>query len=235
MNVSLLSTLNAPLLGYILKAFAERGIPIHSILLDEKDVSPKDAQIHDERTQGKLPPISLFDFHNLDIPYYFIRNHGSEVAAEFIRSHHVDILVNAGTPRILKSHLLQAPSVGVINCHPGLLPRYRGCTCVEWAIYNDEQVGNTAHFMSEGIDEGPIIMQEGLSFTKQDRYSDIRIAVYAHACTMLAEATKKVMQEHLHPATLPAQAEGSYWNVIPQDKMQVVIEKLNRQEYAYQQ
>lgn len=53
-----------------------------------------------------------------------------------------------------------------MNCHPGLLPKFRECTCVEWAVYLDEEVGNTVHFMNEKIDEGPIIVQEALHFKK---------------------------------------------------------------------
>jgi methionyl-tRNA formyltransferase len=202
--------------------------------LDEKDVHPKDAEIHEERTQGKLPPLSLFSFDSLKIPFYFVRNHNAEQTHDIIRTEKIDIIVNAGTPRILKTATLRSPRVGVLNCHPGLLPRYRGCTCVEWAIFNDEQVGNTAHFMSEGIDEGPIILSEGLTFRKTDRYADIRTAVYANACTLLARAAKKIMDENLHPSTLPPQTDGSYWNVIESEKMQQVLEKLDREEYAYQ-
>ena len=70
----------------------------------------------------------------------------------------IDLLVNAGTPRILKSNLLKAPSIGVINCHPGILPDFRGCTCVEWAIYLDQPIGNTVHlicllYTSDAADE----------------------------------------------------------------------------------
>jgi hypothetical protein len=42
------------------------------------------------------------------------------------------------------------------------------------------------------------------------------------------------MDENLHPSTLPPQTDGSYWNVIESEKMQQVLEKLDREEYAYQ-
>jgi hypothetical protein len=115
MNVSFLSTLNAPLLGYIIQAFERHEIPIYSIFFDEKDVSAKDKLIHEERTQGILPPSPLCTFDHLEIPTFFMKNHGSEAAAAFVKKHNIDILVNAGTPRILKPHILTAPNIGVIK------------------------------------------------------------------------------------------------------------------------
>ena len=67
------------------------------------------------------------------------------------------ILAGSG---IVKESLLKIPREGTLNCHPGLLPRYRGCTCLEWALYEDEPVGATCHFVTPEIDAGDIVRKE---------------------------------------------------------------------------
>jgi methionyl-tRNA formyltransferase len=60
---------------------------------------------------------------------------------------------------ILRDNFLNAFSFGVLNCHMGVLPKYRGMDVVEWPfLENDnEQVGVTCHLMDKGIDTGDII------------------------------------------------------------------------------
>lgn len=234
MRIAFLSTQNAPLLGYIIREFVREELSIAGVILDARGQSEKDLRIHDERTGGRLPSVPLEEFESLHIPFYVVANHSSKVTADLVRQLSLDLLVNAGTPRVLKPEVLDAPTVGVLNCHPGLLPRFRGCTCVEWAIYFDEQVGNTVHFMNERIDEGPIVVQEGLVFGKRDTYVDVRVKVYEHGNRLLARGVRKIMAEGLRPWTLAPQPEGRYFGVIGEDKMRVVLEKLARGEYAFQ-
>jgi methionyl-tRNA formyltransferase len=234
MRVGFLSTIDAPFLGYLIREFSQQNIPVSAVILDAKLQNARDHRIHEERTAGRLPPVRLEGFESLRIPFYFVANHSSKVTADLVRSLSLDLLVNAGTPRILKAEILGAPSIGIVNCHPGLLPKFRGCTCVEWAVYLDEQVGNTVHFMNEGIDEGPIVLQEGLTFDRKDTYVDVRVKVYGHGNQLLTRGVKKIIVEGLAPVKLPPQTRGQYFNVIEADKMQRVIEKLSRGEFAFQ-
>jgi methionyl-tRNA formyltransferase len=234
-RIGLLSTLDAPFLGYIIRECTNSDVPVSAVILDSKMQNARDHRIHEERTAGRLPPLSLNEFQSLGIPFYFVWDHSSTLTAGLVQKLGLDLLVNAGTPRILGKDILEAPSLGIVNCHPGLLPGYRGCTCVEWAIYFDEQVGNTIHFMNERIDEGPIVLQEGLVFKKSDTYVDVRVKVYEHANELLARGVLKIMKERLCPSILPAQGLGRYFGVIEPEKMQMVLEKLSHGAYAFQE
>jgi len=65
--------------------------------------------------------------------------------------------------RIPKS-ILDLPSVGAINIHGGLLPAWRGANILNWVLIEGAtETGVTAHWMTEGFDEGPIIAQQTLS------------------------------------------------------------------------
>ena len=234
-RVSLLSTLNAPFLGHMIRAFSASGIPIDSVILDSKLESTKDLAIHEERTRGRFPQVPLHEFEAQYIPIFSVAHHSSDVTAELVRKRQIDLLINAGTPRILRSNVLGSPRIGVLSCHPGLLPSLRGCTCVEWAVYLDEQVGNTVYFMNESIDGGPIVLKEGLVFRKTDTYVDVRTSVYQNGLRLLTQGVKKVITEGLTPRSLEAQGEGRYYRVIDAEKMQQVVAKLQGGDYAYQE
>jgi methionyl-tRNA formyltransferase len=234
-TVALLSTLEAPMLGRLIQECVRQGVAIDALILDSKPRNPRDEKIWEERTAGRLPPVPLAELEAARIPAYFVKNHNAPATAELVRHLKLDLLVNAGTPRILKTEMLSAPSIGVLNCHPGLLPAFRGCTCVEWAIYLDEQVGNTVHLMSEGIDEGPILMTEGLTFTRDDRYPDVRVKVYEAANELLARALRRIQQERLGRDAFRAQeAGGRYFKVIEPEKMEAALAKLDAGRYAFQ-
>ena len=109
----------------------------------------------------------------------------------------IDCLANAGTPRKLCAKLLGASSIGVVNVHPGLLPKYRGSCAVEWAILNNDRVGNTAHFMVEGYDAGPILTSETYDFNKYSTYSDIRCHVYKKQCSLVGKAFSLIQRDGL--------------------------------------
>lgn len=61
-------------------------------------------------------------------------------------------------PKILNKNILNLFSKGVINCHGGPLPKYRGVNISNHVILNNESRSTgTLHYMREGIDTGPII------------------------------------------------------------------------------
>ena len=45
----------------------------------------------------------------------------------------------------------------ILNCHPGVIPAVRGLDAFKWAIIHQEPVGNTLHYIDEGVDQGEIV------------------------------------------------------------------------------
>lgn len=61
--------------------------------------------------------------------------------------------------RLLPKALLDCPPLGCVNIHGSLLPAYRGAAPIQWTVINGETVaGVTSIYMSEGMDEGDMIM-----------------------------------------------------------------------------
>jgi methionyl-tRNA formyltransferase len=232
-RIGLLGTLNAFYLGYILRELLERGIAVDAILLDSKLESEHDQRTHEERTAGRMPPVPLESFANQAPPCFFIDNHNSQTTVRLVQQLGLDLLLNAGTPRILDAAILGAPSVGVLNCHPGLLPRFRGCTCVEWALFLDELVGVTVHLMSEGIDEGPVLTQRAVPVNRGDRWQDVRVKVHHAANRLLAEAVRGLIDGTFSPVDFQPQGQGRYFPVIEAEKMAALKKKLDYGEYAH--
>lgn len=233
-RVGLLSALDYPMMGHIIRALLQRGVPIDAVILDAKGFGENAQKIHDERTAGRLPPVPVDDFEDERLPYYFVKTHSSVACAELVKTLDLDILVNAGTPRILTSLILTAPKIGVLSCHPGLIPQFRGCTNVEWAIFHDEPVANTVFYMGTEIDRGPIVLKEIVEIFKVDRYEDIRVRTQTAGFDVLARAIAAILRDYIRPSDLPMPDEGRYFSVIGAKEMSTVREKLIRGAYLYQ-
>jgi methionyl-tRNA formyltransferase len=81
--------------------------------------------------------------------------------SEEIRSKEPDLIVVVAFGQILRKDFLNIPRWGVLNIHASLLPQYRGAAPIQWAILNNERkTGLTAMKMGEGLDSGPILLQE---------------------------------------------------------------------------
>lgn len=82
-------------------------------------------------------------------------------ALEQFRAHDADVAIVVAYGRILPETFLNAFSMGAINVHFSLLPKYRGAAPVNWAIvYGDRTTGVTTMQMDAGLDTGPILMQQ---------------------------------------------------------------------------
>jgi methionyl-tRNA formyltransferase len=65
--------------------------------------------------------------------------------------------------RIIPPWMLALPRFGCINLHGSLLPKYRGAAPIQWAVANGDAVtGNTTMLLEEGLDTGPILLQQTL-------------------------------------------------------------------------
>jgi len=79
---------------------------------------------------------------------------------ELVTSLDVELVVLAGFMRIITSKLINAFPLGIMNIHPALLPAFPGLHVQRKAIeYGVKFSGATVHFVDEGVDTGPIIIQ----------------------------------------------------------------------------
>ncbi len=231
-NVALVTGRADPLSGYYFQSLSELGCVPKCVVVDRKEWSAKDQAVFMRRTEGRLAPLSA-ESCGIVSNVIVVDSHNSDEAIRAIQAHECGVVINGGTPRILRTQFLSSFEA-VVNCHPGILPEYRGCTCVEWAVFNNDPVGNTVHLMTPGIDEGPIVCSEAVALSVSDDYVATRVKVFRHGFDLLATAAVRIARGDVSISALPAQEEGTYWAPIDDRKLLIVMDKLSRGVYRYQ-
>jgi phosphoribosylglycinamide formyltransferase-1 len=94
---------------------------------------------------------------------YPARSDRDETMAEWLASQGVELVVLAGYMQLLSAGFLGRFRGRVINVHPALLPAFPGLGAVQQALdYGVKVFGITVHFVDEGVDTGPVILQRAL-------------------------------------------------------------------------
>ena len=80
---------------------------------------------------------------------------------DWLEERSVDLLVLAGFMEILGASFIRRFEGRIINVHPSLLPAFPGVRAIEQAVeYGVQVMGVTVHFVDEGVDSGPVLLQE---------------------------------------------------------------------------
>ena len=83
--------------------------------------------------------------------------------ADWLESREVGLVVLAGYMQLVSPGFLARFPARVINVHPALLPAYPGLDAIGQAVASGAKVtGVTVHFVDEGVDTGPIILQRAI-------------------------------------------------------------------------
>ena len=89
-----------------------------------------------------------------------------------------DIVVSIYYRYLIKEDVIQASKGRIFNLHPSLLPNYRGCSSLTWALINGEpETGFTYHYIDKGCDTGKIILQG----TFEIKPWDTQLSIYQRA------------------------------------------------------
>jgi methionyl-tRNA formyltransferase len=102
-----------------------------------------------------------------------------------------DLVIVAAFGQILPREILFAPKQGCINIHPSLLPKYRGAAPINWAlIRGEEKTGVSIMRMDEGVDSGPVLLQEETQIGPEENYGTLhdRLAAMGAELILIALA-----------------------------------------------
>ncbi|RJQ43539.1 MAG: phosphoribosylglycinamide formyltransferase [Gaiellales bacterium] len=113
--------------------------------------------------------------------------------ADELEKHGVDLVVLAGYMLIVTPALLDRFPYRVINLHPSLLPAFPGASGIEDAfVYGTGVTGVTVHFVDEGCDTGPIILQEVVEIQYNDTVDSLRERIHAVEHRLLPRAIELI-------------------------------------------
>ncbi|KAK0360565.1 hypothetical protein LTR94_026811, partial [Friedmanniomyces endolithicus] len=142
----------------------------------------------------KLTPSPVHAFaESMGLPVFTPENLKAEEAIEVFESLDLDAACVVAYGQILKARVLDAPRLGCFNLHGSLLPRWRGAAPIQRAIMaGDAQTGVQIMRMSEGLDEGPILLGEIMDIYADDtaqslseRMSHVGAALWPRALAAL--------------------------------------------------
>ena len=115
---------------------------------------------------------------------------------EILQQHEVELVLLAGYMKIVTTVLVNAYANRMMNIHPSLLPSFPGLDVQKKAIdWGCKLAGCTVHFVTEGVDEGPIIIQAAVPILDDDTPETL--------------AARILVQEHkIYPRAVQLFAEG---------------------------
>jgi len=119
-----------------------------------------------------------------------------QALANELQLHQVKLVVLAGFMRILSPYFVHLFANRIMNIHPSLLPAFPGKNAQEQAIrYGAKLSGCTVHFVDEGMDSGPVILQQAVPVFAEDTPDKL--------------AERILQQEHqAYPQAIKLYAEG---------------------------
>ncbi|MEE4272036.1 MAG: methionyl-tRNA formyltransferase [Thermoanaerobaculales bacterium] len=80
-----------------------------------------------------------------------------------------EIAVVVAYGKLIPAEVLELPARGFVNLHPSMLPRHRGPSPIQWALVcGDRSTGVTTMRLDEGMDTGPLLLQERLPIEPED-------------------------------------------------------------------
>jgi methionyl-tRNA formyltransferase len=121
-----------------------------------------------------------------------------------------DLIVTAAFGQILPRDVIQLPTLGCINVHASLLPKYRGGAPIHQAIIDgEEKTGVTIMYMVQALDAGDVLTQVKVPIEEQDDVASMFDKLSIAGAQLLKETMPLLVQGKLKP--------------IPQDASQVTV------------
>jgi len=114
-------------------------------------------------------------------------------AVHLIKEHGGDFIALAGFMRIVKPGLLRAFSGRIVNIHPSLLPAFPGLHAGRQALEaGASETGCTVHFVDEGIDTGPVIVQKKVPVLPEDTEESLMNRIHEQEHLAYPEALRRI-------------------------------------------
>jgi len=182
----------------VLEAFLARGDEIAGVFCKPEKPDEKPDAL---RTAAEAHGLKLFQFTSLK----------SAEAEEALRALDVDIGIMAYVLQFAPQSFVTIPKHGTIQYHPSLLPKYRGPSSINWPIARgDSETGLTIFRPTDGLDEGPVILQKTCPIGPDDTLGDVYFnKLFPLGVAAMLEAADLVVSGQ-HRETVQDEAQASY-------------------------
>ena len=136
------------------------------------------------------------------IPFVLINERNQDKAEtkilQICKKYDIDLIVLARYMRILSPNFVWRYPNRIINIHPSLLPAFPGALAYEQAFERGTKIiGVTSHYVTENLDQGPIIFQDSFKVTPDDTLESIKREGQKLEAETLLKATKMHLSNKL--------------------------------------
>lgn len=123
------------------------------------------------------------------------RSEFEEKLQEILENYKINWIVLAGFMRLLGEKFVKSYRGRIINVHPSLLPLYPGLHSIKKAYRAREpETGVTVHFVDDGMDTGPIILQESLKIDEKETLEQLETRIHMLEHKLLPKALNGVIK-----------------------------------------
>ena len=167
----------------------------------------------------------------LDLPIFTPERIKTDLdCQETLASLGADVSVVVAFGQILPKRVLEQPPLGCWNGHGSLLPRWRGAGPIQWSLLEgDHETGVGVMAMEEGLDTGPVLLEQRLPIQLQDTASDLgeRLSqltadLMVKAMPLIEAAGPGPEQERLRRLNVkPQTSDSCYARMLTKDDFQI--------------
>ena len=134
-----------------------------------------------------------------------------------LRSLHPDLCVTAAFGQILSQEILDIPTIGTVNVHSSLLPKYRGSAPINWAIIQGEEVtGITTMMTDRGLDTGDILLQKEMAILPGETAEELTERMAPVGASLLIETIRRLEKGNC-PRIPQNEEEMSYFPMLKKE------------------
>ena len=174
----------------------EFAVPVLKELIENTNVvlvvTKEDKEVGRKKILTPSPVATLAESHGIEV----FKPHRLKKDYQLILDKDPDIIITCAYGQIVPSEILEYPSLGCINVHASLLPKYRGASPITAAIMaGEEKTGITIMYMEEGIDTGNIIHAAEIPIEESDTGGSLSEKLSSLGAELLMKTLPSIIDE----------------------------------------
>lgn len=224
LRFAVLTSSNFPLKEYIFAKLLSANLLPDVIFAKDNGINQTDQSLLKNRFESLIRKSNNGNTSNM-FSEVNIATFGDPEVQKILVEKDIKFAVNLGLGEKLKSKDLLELDMGVISCHPGRLPDYRGSMCPEWALLQGMPIYNSIFKMNHEYDEGPVLLEKEVVLNYPISYEDFRTKIFTEGVELLTEAISSLISSKLTTANFRDQGVGTTFRPMDSDTFNTIKER----------
>ena len=202
------------------------------VLKSSENTVPGSDNIVSFMSENEMPFIAVPKFCKINKTRYLATSDlNCEDVYKFLDDQRPDCIAFTGGG-LLRQGLIDRAGKGVINCHMGILPYYRGMDVVQWPILNKDfdNIGMTTHIIDPGVDTGPILEITKIDPSNYPDLSSLRNAFERLMPQVLAKACAGLLEGTITPKA--QEAEDGIQHFVSNERLAPLVNQILQTNYS---